>query len=77
MSTLWNGTGEESRSMAVASDGSYGVPSGLMYSFPCHTKGGDWEIVKNVEHSEDSAQRIAASADELASERAAVAALLG
>ncbi len=77
MSTLWSGTGEEPRSMAVVSDGSYGVPSGLLYSFPCHAKGGDWEIVQGVEHSEDSAQRIAASADELASERAAVSDLLG
>jgi malate dehydrogenase len=77
MATLWTGTGEEPRSMAVISDGSYGVPSGLLYSFPCRTRQGDWEIVQGVTHSEESAQRIAASADELASEREAVSDLLG
>ena len=35
--------------MAVRSDGSYGVPEGLISSFPVTTKGGDWEIVQGLE----------------------------
>ena len=35
-------------SMAVHSDGSYGIPKGLIYSFPVICKGGKYEIIKNV-----------------------------
>lgn len=59
-------------SMAVVSDGSYGVPAGLISSFPCTSSGGEWEIVQGLEIDAFSAGRIAASADELASERDAV-----
>jgi malate dehydrogenase len=37
-------------SMAVASDGSYGVPEGLVSSFPCRTKDGEWSIVQGTGH---------------------------
>jgi malate dehydrogenase len=77
MSTLWHGTKEgQCHSMAVASDGSYGVPEGLIYSFPCKTQNGNWEIVQGIEHSEESKARMKASADELLAEREAVADLL-
>ncbi|MGI8938175.1 MAG: malate dehydrogenase [Iamia sp.] len=56
-------------SMAVVSDGSYGVPEGLVSSFPCTTKDGEWEIVGGLEIDEFSRTRIDASAAELASER--------
>ncbi|MDQ1537648.1 MAG: malate dehydrogenase [Actinomycetota bacterium] len=59
-------------SMAVASDGSYGVPEGLISSFPLTTKGGDWEIVQGLEIDAFSRARIDASAAELAEERDAV-----
>ena len=59
-------------SMAVASDGSYGVPEGLISSFPVTTKGGDWEIVQGLEIDDFSRARIDASTAELADERAAV-----
>ncbi|MDO4918833.1 malate dehydrogenase [Kocuria sp.] len=59
-------------SMAVVSDGSYGVPAGLMSSFPVTTSGGDWSIVQGLEISEFSRARIDASVAELESERAAV-----
>src|SRR5690348_1068479 len=36
-------------SMAVASDGSYGVPEGIVYSYPVTTSGGDWTIVQGLE----------------------------
>jgi malate dehydrogenase len=59
-------------SMAVASDGSYGVPEGLISSFPVTTKDGDWEIVQGLEIDDFSRARIDASTAELADERAAV-----
>ncbi|HSV37368.1 MAG TPA: malate dehydrogenase [Nocardioidaceae bacterium] len=59
-------------SMAVRSDGSYGVPEGLIYSFPVTTKGGDWEIVQGLEISEFSQGRMDATAAELIEERDAV-----
>jgi malate dehydrogenase len=59
-------------SMAVVSDGSYGVPEGLISSFPVTTSGGNWEIVQGLEIDEFSRNRIDASTAELAEERAAV-----
>ncbi|MCY7326669.1 MAG: malate dehydrogenase [Microbacteriaceae bacterium] len=59
-------------SAALPSDGSYGVPEGLVSSFPVTSAGGDWQIVPGLEIDEFSRQRIDASAAELADERAAV-----
>jgi len=59
-------------SMAVASDGSYGVQEGLISSFPVTTSGGDWTIVQGLEIDEFSRARIDASVAELAEERDAV-----
>lgn len=59
-------------SMAVASDGSYGVPEGLISSFPVTTKAGDWEIVQGLEIDDFSRAKIDASTAELADEREAV-----
>ncbi len=59
-------------SMAVVSDGSYGVPEGLISSFPVTTKDGDWSIVQGLEIDDFSRARIDASTAELADERAAV-----
>lgn len=59
-------------SMAVISDGSYGVPEGLISSFPVTTKGGDWTIVTGLEINEFSRARIDKSTAELADERNAV-----
>jgi malate dehydrogenase len=62
-------------SMAVVSDGSYGVPEGLISSFPVTTKDGNWEIVQGLELNEFSRARIDASTAELAEERDAVRSL--
>jgi malate dehydrogenase len=62
-------------SMAVVSDGSYGVPEGLISSFPVTTKGGDWSIVTGLEIDEFSRRRIDKSTAELADEREAVTGL--
>jgi malate dehydrogenase len=56
-------------SMAVRSNGSYGVPEGLISSFPVTTKGGEYEIVQGLEINEFSRNRIDVSAKELADER--------
>lgn len=59
-------------SAAVVSDGSYGVPEGLISSFPARSVGGAWEIVQGLEINEFSRARIDASVAELAAERDAV-----
>ena len=62
-------------SMGVPSDGSYGVPEGLMSSFPCVCRESDWEIVQGLEIDDYSRARIDASVAELEGERSAVAEL--
>ena len=59
-------------SMAVPSDGSYGVPEGLISSFPCTVKDGKWEIVQGLEINDFSRAKIDQSVAELADERDAV-----
>ncbi len=63
-------------SMGVYSDGSYGIQEGLIYSFPCVCKDGDWEIVQGVEVNDFSVEKMKATETELAEERDAVAHLL-
>ncbi|MGO1974052.1 MAG: malate dehydrogenase [Propionibacteriaceae bacterium] len=62
-------------SQAIPSDGSYGVPEGLISSFPVTTSGGDWTIVQDLEINDFSRTKIDASVAELAEERDAVQAL--
>jgi malate dehydrogenase len=62
-------------SMAVPSDGSYGVPEGLISGFPCTTKAGVWSIVPGLDIDDFSRSRIDASVAELGEERDAVAEL--
>ncbi len=59
-------------SMAVVSDGSYGVPEGLISSFPCTCAGGEWSIVEGLDIDAYSRGKIDATAAELADERNAV-----
>jgi len=63
-------------SMAVYSDGSYGVEKGLIYSFPVVCADGDWEIVQGLEINDFSQQRMDATEAELCEERDMVAHLL-
>ncbi len=62
-------------SCALPSDGSYGVPEGLVSSFPCRSIEGAWEIVSGLELDAFSRTRIDASVAELVEEREAVQAL--
>ncbi len=65
-----NGTDEgDWTSMSVPSDGTYGVPEGLISSFPCITSEGDWSIVQGLEIADYSRTKIDATAAELAEER--------
>ncbi|HKN95642.1 MAG TPA: malate dehydrogenase [Pseudonocardiaceae bacterium] len=74
--TWVNGTADgDWTSMAVVSDGSYGVPEGLISSFPVVVTGGRHEIVRGLEIDDFSRERIDASVRELVEERDAVAGL--
>ncbi len=66
---------EDWTSMAVPSDGSYGVPEGIISSFPVRTSAGSYEIVPDLEVNDFSRTRIDASAAELTDEREAVTSL--
>lgn len=70
-----NGT-ERWSTAAIPSDGSYGVPEGLLFGFPTIARGGEWQIVDGLELNDFQKKRIAANAAELADEKAAVADLL-
>ncbi|MER5738193.1 malate dehydrogenase [Streptomyces sp. NPDC002262] len=71
--TWVNGTAEgDWTSMGVPSDGSYGVPEGLISSFPVTCKNGTYEIVQGLEINDFSRARIDASVKELSEERDAV-----
>ncbi|MGK2937727.1 MAG: malate dehydrogenase [Solirubrobacteraceae bacterium] len=67
-----NGTNGEWVSMAVPSDGSYGVPEGIISSFPVTTANGEYEIVQGLEINEFSQGKIDATVAELVGERDAV-----
>lgn len=62
-------------SMSIPSDGSYGVPEGLISSFPVTCSNGSYEVVQGLDINEFSRERIDASARELEEERDAVKAL--
>ncbi|WP_199432071.1 malate dehydrogenase [Qaidamihabitans albus] len=71
--TWVNGTADgDWTSMAVPSDGSYGVPEGLISSFPVTTRAGRYEIVQGLELNDFSRERVDASVRELVEEREAV-----
>lgn len=63
-------------SMSVPSDGSYGIEPGIIYSYPCTCKDGDYEIVQGLEISDFSREKMNATEAELREERTAVESLL-
>jgi len=63
--------------MGVPSDGSYGIPEGVIYGFPVTTAGGEYTMVKGLEIDAFSRERMDKTLKELEEERAAVAHLLG
>jgi malate dehydrogenase len=62
-------------SMAVPSDGSYGIEAGIICGLPCTCAGGEYTVVEGLEVTDFSRERIDASVEELRSEREAVAGL--
>jgi malate dehydrogenase len=77
MATLWHGNAPgDFTSMGVWSNGEYGVPKGLIFSYPVTSGGGNFNIVPGLEHGEFAKARIAATTAELLSERETVKDLL-
>jgi malate dehydrogenase len=71
-----NGTPDDDWvSVGLVSDGSYGIPEGLIAGFPAVSRGGSWQIVPDLAIDEFSRSRIDASVAELVDERDAVSAL--
>ena len=62
-------------SMAVPSDGSYGAPKGVFFSYPVRCAGGAWEIVQGLELDEFSREKIRITGEELVAEREAASQL--
>ena len=69
--------GDDWVSMGVPSDGSYGIPEGVIYGYPVTCRGGRYEVVKGIEISEFSRKRMDATLKELHEERDGVKDLLG
>jgi malate dehydrogenase len=76
MADWWNGTNGAWASMAIPSKGEYGVPAGLIFSYPVTIEGGVYNIVEGIEHNDFAKARIQATVDELLAEREAVKDLL-
>ena len=64
-------------SMAIPSDGSYGIPEGVLYSYPVTTRNGEYQIVQGLAVDEFSRKRMDATLAELKEEREGVKGLLG
>jgi malate dehydrogenase len=76
--SLTNDTAEgDWHSVAICSEGSYGVEEGLICSFPIRTRGGKWEIVQGVTLNEFGRAKTDASVAELKEEKAMVSELIG
>jgi malate dehydrogenase len=71
------GTGGQWVTMGVPSDGSYGIPEGVIYGFPVTTANGDYTIVQGLPIDDFSREKMNATLKELEEERAGVASLLG
>lgn len=70
MRDWWNGTkAGEYVSMGVISDGSYGVPKDIVYSFPVETKNGQWSIVQGLKIDDYSRGKMDFTANELLEEK--------
>ena len=69
------GTSGSWTSSSIMSDGSYGVPEGIISSFPCTSENGEWKIVQGLEIDDFSRGKIDASAAELVEEKNTVASM--
>ena len=71
------GTNGEWVTMGIPSDGSYGIPEGVMFGFPVTTENGEYKIVQGLDIDDFSRERINVTLNELEEERAAIKDLLG
>ena len=71
------GSNGEWVTMGIPSDGSYGIPEGIIYGFPVTTEGGEYKIVQGLEIDEFSRDRMTNTLNELLEERDGVKDLLG
>lgn len=71
------GTSGKWATMGVPSDGSYGIPEGIVYGFPCTCENGDYKIVKGLEVDTFSKEKMEFTLKELTDERDGVKHLLG
>ena len=62
--------------MGVPSDGSYGIPTGIVYGFPCECKGGSYKIIQGLEIDEYSREKMDKTLKELTDEAEAVKSML-
>jgi malate dehydrogenase len=69
--------GDDWVSMGVPSDGSYGIEEGVIYSYPCICRGGEYEIVQGLQINDFSRERMSATDREMREEREAIKDLLG
>lgn len=77
MATWWTGTPKgDFSSFGVVSRGEYGMPEGLIFSYPVTVSGGKWSIVEGLEHNEFAHGKLANTARELLEEREAIKDLL-
>lgn len=76
MHDWWQGSKGGIVSMAIPSEGWYGVPAGLMFSFPVRVQDGKITVVEGLELSDFAKKKIQDNVDALSAERAAVADLL-
>jgi malate dehydrogenase len=77
MHDWWLGSKGEWVTMGVPSDGSYGIPEGVIYGYPCTTENGEYKIVQGLEIDTFSKEKMANTLKELEEERAAIASMLG
>jgi len=59
-------------SVAVSSDGSYGIEEGVIFSYPVRSDGENWEIVQGIKHNDFAKEKIEATYQELLSEKEAI-----
>ncbi len=63
-------------SVAVCSDGSYGVPEGIMFGYPIQSDGTNWKIVQGITHNDFAQEKIKSTLNELLSEKEAVQSMI-
>lgn len=70
VNSVWQKTPKDDwHSLAVASNGEYGVPEGLQFGYPVRSTGSSWEVVEGIEHDDFAKEKIRITTEELVSER--------